>query len=75
MDNNEIAKFKDPEYWLKFFPALAVDDLRKLGVKVGFMYFSRLYFISGAVFIFNKPYSLYFMYVSGIRTYQLYLFI
>ncbi|VDP49600.1 unnamed protein product [Schistosoma curassoni] len=34
MDNNEIAKFKDPEYWLKFFPALAVDDLRKLGVKV-----------------------------------------
>nr|AAW26599.1 SJCHGC03690 protein [Schistosoma japonicum] len=34
LDTNEIVKFKDPRYWLKFFPALAVEDLHKLGVKV-----------------------------------------
>ncbi|KAK4472683.1 hypothetical protein MN116_003913 [Schistosoma mekongi] len=34
LGTNEILKFKDPRYWLKFFPALAVEDLHKLGVKV-----------------------------------------
>eukprot|EP00850_Spirogloea_muscicola_P017139 SM000144S00687 [mRNA] locus=s144:372085:383178:+ [translate_table: standard] len=34
LDDNEIAKFRDPTYWLKYFPLVAVDDLKALGLGV-----------------------------------------
>lgn len=37
IDGAEIAKFIDPNYWLEYFPDKAVSDLRKLGVKVGYI--------------------------------------
>ncbi|VDN42238.1 unnamed protein product [Dibothriocephalus latus] len=30
----EIPKFTDPVFWLEYFPQLAMDDMKKLGVKV-----------------------------------------
>ncbi|KAF6777138.1 hypothetical protein AHF37_03347 [Paragonimus kellicotti] len=34
LNQDEILGFKDPSYWLKFFPQEAVSDLKRLGVKV-----------------------------------------
>ncbi|KAF7257889.1 hypothetical protein EG68_04670 [Paragonimus skrjabini miyazakii] len=34
LNRDEIPKFKDPSYWLKFFPQEAVSDLKRLGIKV-----------------------------------------
>jgi len=34
IDDQEIPKFTEPEYWLEYFPPLAVQDLKKLGVAV-----------------------------------------
>lgn len=30
----EIPKFSNPEYWLEYFPPRAIEDLKRLGVKV-----------------------------------------
>eukprot|EP00419_Tripos_fusus_P007549 CAMPEP_0172687916 /NCGR_PEP_ID=MMETSP1074-20121228/22044_1 /TAXON_ID=2916 /ORGANISM="Ceratium fusus, Strain PA161109" /LENGTH=1244 /DNA_ID=CAMNT_0013507459 /DNA_START=49 /DNA_END=3783 /DNA_ORIENTATION=- len=30
----EIPKFVDPEYWLRFFPPLAIHDMKKLGTAI-----------------------------------------
>jgi len=34
IEPEEIPKFVDPEYWLKFFPPLAIQDMKKLGTAV-----------------------------------------
>uniref|UniRef100_A0A7S4SR08 leucine--tRNA ligase n=1 Tax=Alexandrium monilatum TaxID=311494 RepID=A0A7S4SR08_9DINO len=34
IDEQEIPKFTEPEYWLQYFPPLAVQDLKRLGVAV-----------------------------------------
>lgn len=34
INDEEIAKFADSNYWLDYFPPLAVDDLNKIGVHV-----------------------------------------
>ncbi|GAV04053.1 hypothetical protein RvY_14392 [Ramazzottius varieornatus] len=34
MDDAEIAKFADPKHWLEYFPPLAIQDLKSMGVKV-----------------------------------------
>lgn len=30
----EIKKFADPHYWIEYFPPLAVNDLKSLGMHV-----------------------------------------
>lgn len=32
--DNEIGKFAEAEHWLDYFPPLAVEDLKKMGLKV-----------------------------------------
>ena len=32
--DDEIVKFTDPEYWLEYFPPLAIKDLRRFGAAV-----------------------------------------
>lgn len=32
--DEEIVKFKDAEYWLEYFPPLAVQDLKSIGLHV-----------------------------------------
>lgn len=32
--DEEIVKFADAEHWLEYFPPLAVEDLKKMGLKV-----------------------------------------
>ncbi|XP_015605732.1 leucine--tRNA ligase, cytoplasmic [Cephus cinctus] len=34
LDNEEIKKFADAEYWLDYFPPLAVQDLKSIGLHV-----------------------------------------
>jgi len=34
IDDGEIPRFTDPQYWLEYFPPLAIQDLKKLGVAV-----------------------------------------
>ncbi|XP_073727262.1 leucine--tRNA ligase, cytoplasmic [Misgurnus anguillicaudatus] len=34
LSDDEIVKFADAEHWLDYFPPLAVDDLKKMGLKV-----------------------------------------
>ncbi|ELK02948.1 leucine--tRNA ligase, cytoplasmic isoform X1 [Pteropus alecto] len=34
LDDEEIAKFSEAEYWLDYFPPLAIQDLKRMGVKV-----------------------------------------
>ncbi|CAL8107072.1 unnamed protein product [Calicophoron daubneyi] len=34
LENEEIVKFKEPSYWLKYFPGKAIEDLKALGIKV-----------------------------------------
>lgn len=31
---DQVAKFQDARYWLKYFPPIAIEDLKKLGVMV-----------------------------------------
>lgn len=32
--DEEIVKFAEAEHWLDYFPPLAVEDLKKMGLKV-----------------------------------------
>lgn len=34
LENEEIRKFVDTDYWLEYFPPLAIQDLKKIGVHV-----------------------------------------
>ncbi|GFS89453.1 leucine--tRNA ligase, cytoplasmic [Nephila pilipes] len=34
LSDDEIKKFAEVEYWLKYFPPLAIQDLKSMGVKV-----------------------------------------
>ena len=34
LDDEEIKKFSDPAYWLDYFPPLAVQDLKSIGLHV-----------------------------------------
>ncbi|KAF8792340.1 leucine--tRNA ligase, cytoplasmic-like [Argiope bruennichi] len=34
LEDDEIQKFADTEYWLEYFPPLAIQDLKSMGVKV-----------------------------------------
>lgn len=34
LSDDEIVKFAEAEHWLDYFPPLAVDDLKRMGVKV-----------------------------------------
>ena len=34
ISDEEIAKFQDTDYWLNYFPPLAISDLKKIGVHV-----------------------------------------
>lgn len=34
LSDEEIKKFADPIHWLTYFPPLAIDDLKQMGVKV-----------------------------------------
>lgn len=36
LSSGEIAKFVDPNHWLKYFPQHCINDLKKMGVKVNF---------------------------------------
>jgi len=33
-DNEQIRSFEDPLTWLNYFPSLAVNDLKSIGVHV-----------------------------------------
>ena len=33
LKDEEIKKFSDPHYWLKYFPPIAMSDLKDLGCK------------------------------------------
>lgn len=35
LSDEEISKFADSDYWLEYFPPLAVKDLRQIGIHVG----------------------------------------
>ncbi|XP_015982068.2 leucine--tRNA ligase, cytoplasmic [Rousettus aegyptiacus] len=34
LDDEELAKFSEAEYWLDYFPPLAIQDLKRMGLKV-----------------------------------------
>lgn len=34
IQDEEIAKFADANYWLDYFPPLAVEDLKRFGIHV-----------------------------------------
>lgn len=34
LQDDEIVKFAEAEHWLEYFPPLAVQDLKKMGLKV-----------------------------------------
>lgn len=34
LHDEEIKKFADPQHWLEYFPPLAIQDLKNLGVHV-----------------------------------------
>ncbi|EPY41414.1 leucyl-tRNA synthetase [Angomonas deanei] len=34
--DSEIPKFQDPQYWLNFFPPLAIEDLKSFGCHIDF---------------------------------------
>ena len=34
LSDEEIVKFSEAEYWLDYFPPLAVQDLKRMGLKV-----------------------------------------
>lgn len=34
LDDEELAKFSEAEYWLDYFPPLAIKDLKRMGLKV-----------------------------------------
>ncbi|KAJ2721960.1 cytosolic leucyl tRNA synthetase [Coemansia sp. Benny D115] len=34
MSNEEIAKFADPQHWLKHYPPIAINDLNAMGCKI-----------------------------------------
>lgn len=36
LNNEEIKKFADPAHWLEYFPPLAIQDLKQIGVHVRF---------------------------------------
>lgn len=36
INQNEITKFVDPYYWITYFPKMAIDDLKRLGVCVDY---------------------------------------
>ena len=40
--DEEIIKFADPQYWLKYFPPLAKRDLMSMGVKVSLHFYLNL---------------------------------
>lgn len=35
LEDEEIKKFADAQYWLDYFPPHCINDLKKMGVKVG----------------------------------------
>lgn len=34
LEDEEIVKFSDAEYWIQYFPPLAVQDLSRIGLYV-----------------------------------------
>ncbi|TGZ68584.1 hypothetical protein CRM22_004191 [Opisthorchis felineus] len=34
IDHSEIPRFRDPMYWLEYFPERTISDLKRLGIKV-----------------------------------------
>lgn len=36
LEDQEIRKFADTDYWLEYFPPLAIDDLKKYGAHIDF---------------------------------------
>lgn len=48
--DDEIVKFAEAEHWLEYFPPLAVEDLKKMGLKVVQVHLN----------ICNSAYCLYF---------------
>lgn len=34
MSDEEIVKFSEAEHWLDYFPPLAIQDLKRMGLKV-----------------------------------------
>ena len=34
IDQSELNNFKDPNYWLSYFPPIGQSDLKRLGVAV-----------------------------------------
>lgn len=34
LSEEDIVKFSEAEHWLEYFPPLAVEDLKKIGLKV-----------------------------------------
>lgn len=36
LEDSEIRKFADTDYWLEYFPPLAIDDLKKYGAHIDF---------------------------------------
>lgn len=41
LEDDEIKKFADPAYWLDYFPPLAVQDLKEIGMHVSYRKSSR----------------------------------
>lgn len=35
LSDEEIVAFADPQHWLKYFPPMAMKDLKSMGVRVG----------------------------------------
>lgn len=42
LSDEEIKKFGEAEYWLDYFPPLAIEDLKRIGVHVSITIKSRI---------------------------------
>lgn len=42
LSDEEIKNFGDAEYWLNYFPPLAIEDLKRIGVHVSNYFFVAL---------------------------------
>lgn len=49
IQDGEIKKFADANYWLDYFPPLAVEDLNKFGIHVSCFNFNLIFSLSEMV--------------------------
>lgn len=54
LSDEEIMRFSEAEHWLDFFPPLAIQDLKSMGLKV------PIICLKGPDFPLNEPVLLYY---------------